>query len=63
MVKNNRVKNLRLEAGLSQNQLARKANLDRGTVSAAESGKDLQELSISKLERALSEELGRKVAI
>lgn len=55
------LKQLRLEAKLSQNKLARLADLDRTTVSKAENGVDVNELSVSKLSSALSKALGRTV--
>ena len=63
MGKINKIKDLRLEAELSQNQLARLANLDRATVSAAENYKPVNELSMAKLARALSKALNRAVDI
>lgn len=56
-----KLKQLRLEAKLSQNKLARKADLDRTTVSNAESGKDVSEITLSKLASALTDALGRKI--
>jgi len=61
--KNSKMKTLRLEARLSQNQLARKADLDRGTIASAESGRKVQDLTLSKISGALSEALGRTVDI
>ncbi len=61
MAQSMKIKNLRLEAGLSQNQLSRKADLDRGTISAAENGKDVQDVTVAKIATALSTALGRKV--
>jgi transcriptional regulator with XRE-family HTH domain len=55
------LKQLRLEAKLSQNKLARLADLDRTTVSKAENGVDVNELSVSKLSSALTKALGRTV--
>ncbi|PBB90305.1 hypothetical protein CK215_23310 [Mesorhizobium sp. WSM3864] len=57
------IKKLRLEAGASQNQLARKANLDRGTIASAENGGSPSELTRSKIAKALSDLLGRPVGI
>ncbi len=57
------LKRLRLKAGLSQNKLAREADLDRNTVSSAESGKWVAELSASKMVQALSRKLGTKLKI
>ena len=61
MKNDSKIKRLRMEAGVSQNQLARKANLDRGTVASAENGGAPSELTTSKLARALGELLGRSV--
>lgn len=61
MVKNTKIKSLRLEAGLSQNQLSRKADLDRGTISAAENGKPVQDVTVAKIATALATALGRNV--
>lgn len=55
------LRNLRLQAGLSQSKLARMADLDRTTLSKAENGKDVQIQTISKIISALSDALGRKV--
>ncbi|MEP4377976.1 MAG: helix-turn-helix transcriptional regulator [Alphaproteobacteria bacterium] len=60
---NKLLKELRLEAKLSVNQMARKAEVDRATVSKAETGKRVQELSVVRLVAALSGELKRKVSI
>jgi transcriptional regulator with XRE-family HTH domain len=57
------IKKLRLAAGLSQNRLARLADLDRGTVSSAENGGEVSELTVSKLSTALSNALGQAVEI
>lgn len=56
---NGQLKKLRLQARLSQNALARKADLDRTTVSSAERGSEISELTLSKLVTSLSSELGR----
>ena len=53
MAKVNRMKALRLKAGLSQNSLARKADLDRATVAGAENGRSVSDLSLSKIATAL----------
>lgn len=55
------LKKLRLQAGLSQNNLARKSDLDRGTIASAEGGRDVSELTISKLSRALSIALNKEI--
>jgi transcriptional regulator with XRE-family HTH domain len=49
-----KLKSLRLKAGLSQSKFARLADLDRGTVEKAESGRSVSELTVAKLARALS---------
>lgn len=54
-------KRLRLEAALSQSKLARLADLDRATVAYAEHGRQVTELTVSKLAKALSEALEREV--
>lgn len=53
MGRGSKIKALRLSAGMSQNALARKANLDRATVAAAENGKGVNDLSLSKIAVAL----------
>jgi DNA-binding XRE family transcriptional regulator len=58
----NMIKNLRLEAKLSLNHLARLADLDRATVSKAEKGGVVSELTIHKMASALSQELGRPLS-
>lgn len=58
---NGQLKILRLQARLSQNGLARKADLDRTTVSNAERGLEVSELTLSKLTSALSAELGQTI--
>ncbi len=54
-----RVKQLRLEAKLSQNHLARLSDLDRATIAKAEKGAVVSELTLHKVASALSEQLGR----
>jgi transcriptional regulator with XRE-family HTH domain len=58
---NGNLKTLRMKAGFSQNRLAREANLDRATVSAAERGEDVAELTVAKLTQALSRALGTEL--
>ena len=59
-----RLHTLRLEAGLSQNKLARLADLDRKTVSDVENRRNNpQEVTFAKLARALSQELGREITV
>lgn len=54
-----RIKALRLEAKLSLNHFARLADLDRATVSKAEKGGTVSELTLHKIAAALSQELDR----
>jgi transcriptional regulator with XRE-family HTH domain len=54
---------LRLKAGFSQNRLAREAELDRATVSNAERGKEIQELSLAKILQVLGRKLGREIEL
>lgn len=56
-----RIKSLRLEAKLSVNQFARLADLDRATVSKAEKGCAVSELTLHKIAGALAGQLGRKL--
>lgn len=63
MVCKERLRKLRIQAGLSQAKLARMADLDRTTVSNAENGKDVQELTVSKMLNALNEELKLEVSV
>jgi transcriptional regulator with XRE-family HTH domain len=49
MAKDSKIKILRLKHRLSQNGLARKSELDRATVSAAENGKSVSDLTLSKI--------------
>ena len=58
---NGHLKALRLEARLSQNALSRKADLDRSTISSAENGGEVSELTFEKLRGTLASELGRKI--
>ena len=58
---NGQLKTMRLQAKLSQNGLARKAELDRTTVSNAERGREVSELTPAKLTSALSTELGQEI--
>lgn len=57
-----KIKALRLEAKLSLSHLARLADLDRATVSKAEKGDSVSELSMHKMAAALSQELERPLA-
>ena len=54
---NGELKKLRLEAGLSQNKLASRSDLDRATISSAERGGEVTDLTLSKLASALSKAL------
>ena len=56
------LKKLRLEAGVSQNAMARLADIDRATLSSAESGKQVSELTIAKITSALSAKLNREIS-
>jgi len=58
-----KIKELRLEAKLSLNHLARLAELDRATVSKAEKGGSVSELTLHKISAALSLELGRTLNV
>ncbi len=58
-----KLKTLRLEAKLSINQLARRADLARATVSAAEQGREVSNLTFAKLMRALSDALHRPLIV
>lgn len=53
------LKSLRLATGHSQNQFARVADLDRATVSAAENGREVTDLTVVKYAKALTELSGR----
>lgn len=55
------LRELRLQAGLSQSKLAQAADLDRTTVSHAEQGLEVSDLTISKIVKALSARLDSKV--
>jgi len=54
-----KLKKLRLSLGLSQNQLARLSELDRGTISAAENNKNVSDLSKARIKAALIEKSGK----
>lgn len=53
------LRRLRLQSGLSQNRLSALAELDRSTISSAEAGREVSEVTIAKLKVALEKELGR----
>jgi transcriptional regulator with XRE-family HTH domain len=56
-----KLRQLRLDAGMSQNQMARAAGLDRQTISNAERGAGVADLTVAKLRSALTAKLGREV--
>lgn len=58
---NSKIKMLRLQAGMSQNKLASRAELDRNTVRNAENGLPVSELTVYKLSHTLSELLEQPV--
>jgi len=55
------MKELRLEAGLSQSQLADLAKVNRLTVHRAESGEPVQDTKAYAIVQALARRLGRKI--
>ncbi len=55
------LRNLRLEAGLSQNALAKLARVDRLTVDRAENGQPVQDTKAYAIVQALSQALGRQL--
>lgn len=55
------LRELRLEAGLSKSKLAQAADVDRGTVSHAETGNKVSDVTVSRIAKALTHKLGRKV--
>lgn len=57
------LRSYRLRAKLSQSKLARVSDLDRTTVSNAENGKEVSELTMYKLAEALSNSLGGDVSV
>lgn len=57
------LKQLRLEARLSVSQLARLANIDRGTVERAENGHAVQEVKAYAIVSALNERLGTRYTL
>lgn len=57
------VKELRLKAHLSINQLARLASVDRQTVERAEDGKPVQDVKAYQIVEALSKELGEQIRL
>ena len=57
------LKELRLQARLSPTSLARLAHIDRTTLLRAESGTPVRDLTAYAIIDALSEKLGRKIAL
>lgn len=55
------LKELRLKAHLSINQLARLAGIDRQTVERAEEGRPVQDVKAYQIAEALSKELGEQI--
>lgn len=55
------LRDLRVKAGFSVNRLAREAGLDRATVSKAEKGTSVQDVTLAKMLRPLGRELGREL--
>lgn len=60
---NGKLKAYRMQAGLSQNKLARAADLERGTVSNAERGREVTDLTVAKIASALSTKLEKEVTL
>jgi DNA-binding XRE family transcriptional regulator len=60
---NGNLKKLRITAKKSQNRFARDCDIDRGTISNAENGKDIQDITLQKIVDGLSDALGRKVKL
>lgn len=56
-----KIRELRLEAQLSRSRLARLANLDRATVTKAETERPITDLSTAKIAIALSASLEREI--
>ena len=56
-----KIKSLRLEARLTIVELAKLAELDRSTVSSAEKGRNVSELSLAKIKSALEILLKRRL--
>lgn len=57
------LKQLRLEAGLSINQLAKLSKLDRQTVDRAEKGEGVRDVKAYALVTALGNQLGRSIKL
>jgi DNA-binding XRE family transcriptional regulator len=57
------VRELRLEAGLSKQELGRQAKVDAKTIKRAEDGLPIQDVKAAAIVRALGEALGRKLTI
>jgi predicted transcriptional regulator len=54
---------LRLEAHLSVNALSKLAQVDRQTIERAEAGTPVQDVKAYQIVEALSQHLGRKIAL
>lgn len=59
---NKSLKEFRLQAKWSQNKFAREADLDRATISNAENGKEVSELTIAKMVSALARGLKSEIS-
>jgi len=57
------LRDLRLEARLSQNALAKLAQVDRMTVDRAESGLPVQDVKAYAIVQALATQLGREIKL
>jgi transcriptional regulator with XRE-family HTH domain len=58
-----RVREYRLKARLSQNELARRAGIDERTVRRAEDGQTIQDVKAAAIADALSDALGMTLTI
>ncbi len=58
-----KVREYRLKARLSQNELARRAGIDERTVRRAEEGQTIQDVKAAAIADALSEALGMTLTI
>jgi predicted transcriptional regulator len=57
------IRELRLRAHFSINQLARNAGVDRQTVERAEEGKPVQDVKAYQIVEALSQKLGEQIKL
>ena len=57
------VREYRLEAGLSKNDLCKKADVDYATLTRAENGEPIFEYNAAKIAKALSSALGRTITL